>query len=149
MQKASEDITSVDIPNVKKHVGKHLMQEIETKHIASLGFKKKRFQFKVGDDVIVDIKIPDKNGFRIQKFIGRCIAITKPNSINSVFTVIKHQGTKVIKKFPMFSPLVDNVAVKTVGFSRRAKLYHLIDKNGKAARIREPKVTKKVKNKAV
>lgn len=126
-----------------------LIQKIETQHIASLGFAKQRFNFKVGDDVIVGIKVPDKNGFRIQKFTGRCIAITKPNSINSVFTVIKHQGTKVIRKFPMFSPLVDSVSVKTVGFSRRAKLYHLIDKNGKAARIREPKITKKIKNKAV
>jgi large subunit ribosomal protein L19 len=122
-----------------------LVQQIESKHITSLGFEKKRFNFKVGDDVIVDIKIPDKNGFRIQKFVGRCIAITKPNSINSLFTVIKHQGTKVIRKFPMFSPLIENVTVKTVGFSRRSKLYHLIDKNGKAARIREPKIAKKVK----
>ena len=122
-----------------------LVQQIESKHIASLGFEKKRFNFKVGDDVIVDIKIPDKNGFRIQKFVGRCIAITKPNSINSLFTVIKHQGTKVIRKFPMFSPLIENVTVKTVGFSRRSKLYHLIDKNGKAASIREPKIAKKVK----
>ncbi len=119
-----------------------LIQQLEQKHIESLGFTKKRFNFKVGDDVIVEIKIPDKNGFRIQKFTGRCITISKPNSINSVFTVIKHQGTKVIRKFPMFSPLIANVEVKTVGFSRRAKLYHLIDKNGKAARIREPKIVK-------
>lgn len=123
-----------------------LIQEIETKHIKSLGFEKKRFAFKVGDDVVVDIKVPDKNGFRIQKFTGRCIAITKPNSIRSMFTVIKHHDeNRVIRKFPMFSQLVSNVSVKTVGFSRRAKLYHLINKSGKAARIREPKIAKKIK----
>lgn len=122
-----------------------LIQKIEKQHIESLGFSQKRFNFKVGDDIVVKIKVPDKNGFRIQNFTGRCIAIKSPISSGSNFTVIKHQGTKVIRIFPMFSPLIEGVEVKTVGYARRAKLYYLKNRSGKSARIREPKIIKEKK----
>lgn len=102
--------------------------------------------FAVGDHVSVGVKIreapppgsKDKEWKeRIQHFIGDVIAI-KGRGIGRTFTVRRIvAGEGVERVFPFHSPLVASVEVVRKGKVRRAKLYHLRGKSGKAARIRE------------
>jgi len=123
-----------------------LIQQIEKEHILQMSSSIKSQGFNVGDDIIVNIKIPDKNGFRIQKFTGRCIGIKNKCSTSCSFKVLKLEGTKVVRLFPLHSPLI-SVDLKTKGYVRRAKLNYLIKQSGKALRIRTPKIVKHKKTK--
>jgi ribosomal protein L19 len=128
-----------------------IIQQIERDHINKISIANKK-NFKVGDDIIVSIYIPSEkgaksNGGRTQKIIGRCIGIRNEKSTGCTFKVLKLEGTKSVSIFHLYSPLI-SVAVKTVGYARRAKLNYLIGKSGKALRIRIPKIAKKTnKNK--
>ena len=74
---------------------------------------------------------------RLQAFEGVCIAI-RNRGLNSAFTVRKiSHGTGVERVFQTHSPLIDSVKVKRRGDVRRAKLYYLRGRTGKAARIKE------------
>jgi large subunit ribosomal protein L19 len=92
--------------------------------------------FKPGDGVRVHAKIIEGDRERIQAFEGVVLRI-KRGGANSNFTVrrISH-GIGVERIFPFFSPLIDRVEVTRVGRVRRAKLYYLRDRVGKAARIK-------------
>ncbi len=102
--------------------------------------------FAVGDHVSVGVLIreapapgsKDKEAKeRVQNFIGDVIAI-KGRGLGRTFTVRRIvQGEGVERVFPYHSPLVASVEVVRKGKVRRAKLYHLRGKSGKAARIRE------------
>ena len=93
--------------------------------------------FKVGDTVDVHIKIKEGNKERIQVFTGT--VIKRQNSgLNETFTVRKiSYGVGVEKTFPTHSPRIAKIEVKRVGKVRRAKLYYLRDRVGKAAKTRE------------
>jgi len=92
--------------------------------------------FRPGDTVRVNAKVVEGDRQRIQAFEGVVLRIRRGGA-NSNFTVrrISH-GIGVERIFPYFSPLVDSVAVVRVGRVRRAKLYYLRDRVGKAARIK-------------
>ena len=92
--------------------------------------------FQPGDTVRVNAKVIEGDRERIQAFEGVVIRIRRGGA-NSNFTVrrISH-GIGVERIFPYYSPLVDSVAVVRVGRVRRAKLYYLRDRIGKAARIK-------------
>jgi large subunit ribosomal protein L19 len=92
--------------------------------------------FKPGDSVRVHVKVIEGERERIQAFEGVVLRIRRGGA-NSNFTVrrISH-GIGVERIFPYFSPLVDKVEVTRVGRVRRAKLYYLRDRVGKAARIK-------------
>jgi len=92
--------------------------------------------FRPGDTVRVHAKVVEGERERIQMFEGVVIRIRR-GGVNSNFTVrrISH-GIGVERIFPYFSPLVDKVDVVRVGSVRRAKLYYLRDRVGKAARIK-------------
>jgi large subunit ribosomal protein L19 len=92
--------------------------------------------FRPGDTVRVNAKVVEGDRERIQAFEGVVIRIRRGGA-NSNFTVrrISH-GIGVERIFPYYSPLVDSVAVVRVGRVRRAKLYYLRDRVGKAARIK-------------
>ena len=92
---------------------------------------------KVGDTVRVHQKIKEGNRERIQVFEG--IVIKKQNGgLNETFTVRRvAYGVGVEKTFLMHSPLVEKVEVVRVGKVRRAKLYYLRDRIGKAAKTKE------------
>jgi large subunit ribosomal protein L19 len=92
--------------------------------------------FRPGDTVRVNAKVVEGDRERIQAFEGVVIRIRRGGA-NSNFTVrrISH-GIGVERIFPYFSPLVDSVSVVRVGRVRRAKLYYLRDRVGKAARIK-------------
>jgi large subunit ribosomal protein L19 len=93
--------------------------------------------FAPGDTVVVQVKVKEGNRERLQAFEG--VVIGKRNrGLNSAFTVRKmSHGEGVERTFQTFSPLVDSIQVKRRGDVRRAKLYYLRGRTGKAARIKE------------
>ena len=100
--------------------------------------------FGAGDTVIVQVKVKEGERERLQAFEG--VVIAKRNrGLNSAFTVRKiSHGEGVERVFQTHSPLVDSVTVKRRGKVRRAKLYFLRERTGKAARIKEKLTTKKI-----
>jgi len=94
-------------------------------------------EFSPGDTVVVQVKVTEGNRERLQAFEG--VVIAKRNrGINSAFTVRKiSHGEGVERVFKTFSPTVADVQVKRRGDVRRAKLYYLRGRTGKAARIKE------------
>ena len=94
-------------------------------------------EFKVGDTVKVYNKIVEGTRERIQVFEGVVIA-RKNSSVRETFTVRRMSfGVGVEKTFPVHSPRVDKITVVRQGRVRRAKLYYMRDRFGKAARIKE------------
>ena len=93
--------------------------------------------FAPGDTVIVQVKVKEGERERLQAFEG--IVIAKRNrGLNSSFTVRKiSHGEGVERVFQTYSPVVDSIKVKRRGDVRRAKLYYLRGRTGKAARIKE------------
>lgn len=93
--------------------------------------------FAPGDTVIVDYKIKEGNKERVQAYEGVVIAIRK-NGVGSTFKVrrVSH-GVATERLFMMHSPLIDSIKVARKGLVRRAKLYYLRERFGKAARIQE------------
>jgi large subunit ribosomal protein L19 len=94
-------------------------------------------EFSPGDTVIVQVKVKEGTRERLQAFEG--VVIAKRNrGLNSSFTVRKiSHGEGVERVFQTYSPVVDSVKVKRRGDVRRAKLYYLRGRTGKAARIKE------------
>ncbi|MGD9763656.1 MAG: 50S ribosomal protein L19 [Candidatus Binatia bacterium] len=91
--------------------------------------------FKPGDTVKVHVKVIEGEKERIQVFAG--VVIRKSSGgIRSNFTVRKvSYGVGVERTFPLHSPRLDKIEVVTRGHVRRARLYYLRDRSGKAARI--------------
>jgi large subunit ribosomal protein L19 len=99
--------------------------------------KKEVPQFNVGDTVRVHNKIVEGTRERIQLFEGTVIA-KKNGGISETFTVRRiSYGVGVEKTFPLHSPRVEKVEVIRTGKVRRAKLYYLRDRVGKAAKVKE------------
>ena len=98
--------------------------------------------FNVGDTVKVHVKIKEGNRERIQVFEGT--VIKKQNAgLNETFTVRKiSNGIGVERTFPVNSPKIEKVEVVRSGKIRRAKLYFLRDRVGKATRLKEKKASK-------
>ena len=92
-----------------------------------------------GDTVKVHVRVVEGEKERIQIFQGDVIA-KRNRSNRSSFTVRKvSQGVGVERIFPVYSPVVSKIEVVRRGRVRRAKLYYLSDRRGKAARIRARK----------
>ncbi len=93
--------------------------------------------FAVGDTVKVYVKIVEGTTERIQLFAGTVIA-RRGTGIEETFTVRRvTAGHGVERVFPLHSPRIDRIEVARKGRVRRAKLYYLRDKVGKAARVKE------------
>lgn len=93
--------------------------------------------FNVGDTVRVDAKVKEGNKERIQSFEGTVIA-KNHGSVQETFTVRRvSYGVGVEKVFPLHSPNVVNVEVLRQGKVRRAKLYYLRDRVGRAAKVKD------------
>ena len=94
-------------------------------------------EFGAGDTLVVNVKVKEGNRERIQAFEGVVIA-KKNRGLHSAFTVRKiSYGEGVERVFQTHSPLIDSIEVKRRGAVRRAKLYYLRERSGKAARIKE------------
>jgi large subunit ribosomal protein L19 len=126
-----------------------ILKLVETKNRSELVEKQKLPaeppQFEIGDTVDVHTRILEGNKERIQIFNGVVIA-RSGSGTREMFTVRRIvQGEGVERKFPLHSPRVAKVEVKRSGVVRRAKLYFLRDRVGKAVRLKERRGGKVVK----
>ena len=106
------------------------------KLISQSSMKEQAPEVKIGDTVKVHVKITEGDKSRIQVFEGTVIA-KKHGGINETFTVrrVAH-GCGIERVFPVHSPSVDKVEIVRTGVVRRAKLYYLRDRVGKAAKVK-------------
>ena len=98
--------------------------------------KENKPQFNVGDTVRVDVRIKDGDRERIQAFEGTVIA-KKHGGVAETFTVRRvAYGVGIERVFPINSPFVEKVTVVRKGKVRRAKLFYLRGRTGKAAKVK-------------
>ena len=115
----------------------NIIDRIGNKQIEKVLSQRQLPEFAPGDTIRVDVKVVEGARERIQAFEGVCIA-RKSNGVNSSFTVRKlSYGEGVERVFPTHAPQVAGVTVMRRGRVRRAKLYYLRGRTGKAARIAE------------
>ena len=94
--------------------------------------------FKSGDIVKVGVKVIEGDRTRIQQFEGTVIAISAGSGLSKTFTVRKiSNGIGVERIFPFHSPNIEYIKVLKEGKVRRAKLFYLRSRKGKATRIKE------------
>src|ERR1700704_4657114 len=113
------------------------------KQVEESSLKKDTPKFDVGDSVDVHTRIIEGDKERIQIFSGTVI-MKKGSGINETFTVrriVNNEGVERI--FPIHSPFVAKVLVRRSGENRRAKLYYLRERVGKAVRLTEKRKGKK------
>ena len=112
------------------------MNEI-MKHVEASSLREDKLEFEIGDTVDVHCRIQEGNKSRTQIFSGVVIA-TRGSGTREMFTVRRIvAGEGVERTFPVNSPKVEKVEVKRHGRVRRAKLYYLRDRTGKATRLKE------------
>jgi large subunit ribosomal protein L19 len=115
----------------------NLIQELEAEAIAASTSHRAVPEFRPGDTLRVGVKVVEGERTRIQNFEGVCIARAN-RGLGSSFTVRKISfGEGVERVFPLYSPNVESIEVVRRGAVRRAKLYYLRGRTGKAARITE------------
>jgi large subunit ribosomal protein L19 len=94
-------------------------------------------EFGAGDTVVVQVKVKEGNRERLQAFEGVVIG-RRNRGLNSSFTVRKiSHGVGVERSFQLHSPIIASIEVKRRGDVRKAKLYYLRERSGRAARIKE------------
>jgi large subunit ribosomal protein L19 len=115
----------------------NIIEQLEKEHVAALSKKRKVPEFGPGDTVRVNVKVVEGERSRVQAYEGVCIG-RAGGGLNENFTVRKiSYGEGVERVFPIHSPLIDSIEVVRRGRVRRAKLYYLRGRRGKAARIPE------------
>ena len=112
------------------------MNEI-IRSIEQAQLKKDVPSFKIGDTVKVEVKVVEGTRERLQAYEGVVIA-RRNGSCRETFTVRRTSyGVGVERTFPLHSPRVDSIKVTRKGRVRRAKLYYLRERSGKAAKVKE------------
>jgi large subunit ribosomal protein L19 len=115
----------------------NLLQQLEQEQVDKLAANRPVPEFQPGDTVRVGVKVVEGERERIQVFEGVCIG-RKNAGVNSNFTLRKiSYGEGVERVFPLYSPRITSIEVVRRGVVRRAKLYYLRGRTGKAARITE------------
>ncbi len=107
------------------------------KLIAQDSLKAEKPSFEIGDTIRIDVKIREGERERIQAFEGTVIA-KHGSGISETFTVRRvSYGVGVERVFPVHSPNVADIKIVRRGKVRRAKLYYLRDRVGKASKVKE------------
>lgn len=115
----------------------NIIEQLEQEQMDKIAESKSLPEFDTGDTIRVQVKVVEGTRERLQAFEGVCIA-RKNAGLNSSFTVRKiASGEGVERVFPLHSPNVAAIEVLRRGDVRRAKLYYLRGRRGKAARIAE------------
>ena len=115
------------------------LEAFEKKYLEKIKETKKIPNLNPGETLVVFVKVQEKKRTRDQAFEGMCIS-KKNAGINSSFTVRKiSYGEGVERVFPLYSPNISKIEVKTRGSVRRAKLYYLRKLTGRKAKITEDK----------
>ena len=118
----------------------NILDQIGKKQIEASLAERAIPEFGPGDTLKISAKVVEGTRERIQAFEGVCISC-KSSGINSSFTVRKiSYGEGVERVFPLYSPRIQSIEVIRRGAVRRAKLYYLRGRTGKAARIAEKTV---------
>ncbi|MER1966335.1 50S ribosomal protein L19 [Castellaniella sp. GW247-6E4] len=124
----------------------NLIETLEQEEIARLTAGRELPGFGPGDTVVVNVNVVEGTRKRVQAYEGVVIA-RRNRGLNSAFTVRKiSSGEAVERTFQLYSPQIASIEVKRRGDVRRAKLYYLRSRTGKAARIKEKLVRKAVAN---
>ncbi len=119
----------------------NLIDQLEKEEIERLG--KNIPEFAPGDTVVVNVLVVEGTRKRAQAYEGVVIA-RRNRGLNSSFIVRKiSSGEGVERTFQLYSPLIASIEVKRRGDVRRAKLFYLRGRTGKAARIKEKLPTRK------
>lgn len=109
------------------------------KQIEDEQLRKENYDFRVGDTVVLDYRIREGGKERLQKFEGTVIKI-QGSGLRQTFTVRRvAYGTGIERTFFVHSPRIEALKVTRRGRVRRARLYYLRDRVGKAAKVREKK----------
>ena len=115
----------------------NIIEQLEKEQAAALASKRKVPDFGPGDTLRVNVKVVEGERTRVQAYEGVCIG-RSGGGVNENFTVRKiSYGEGVERVFPVYSPLIESIEVVRRGRVRRAKLYYLRGRRGKAARIAE------------
>jgi large subunit ribosomal protein L19 len=115
----------------------NIIAQLNAEQVAIVVAQRAVPDFDAGDTVIVNVKVKEGDRTRVQAYEGVCIA-RSGGGINENFTVRKlSYGEGVERIFPVYSPMIDSIKVVRHGKVRRAKLYYLKGRTGKAARIVE------------
>ena len=123
----------------------NLTDKFEKKQMDAVLAQRELPEFGPGDTLRIDVKVVEGTRERVQAFEGVCVG-RKNDGIGSSFTVRKMSyGEGVERVFPLYSPKIQEIKVVRRGRVRRAKLYYLRGRTGKAARIAE-KVTNRTKS---
>jgi large subunit ribosomal protein L19 len=121
----------------------NLIETLEREAIDALTADKPIPEFRPGDTLRVGVKVIEGERTRVQNFEGVCIARAN-KGVGSSFTVRKISfGEGVERVFPLYSPIIDHIDVVRRGDVRRAKLYYLRGRTGKAARIAERRMVQR------
>lgn len=116
-----------------------IIKELESSLVATNDIP----EFKAGDSVTVHYKIREGAKERIQLFQG-VVLQRRGNGITETFTVRKiSSGTGVERIFPIASPFIEKIVVNKVGVVRRARIFYMRKRTGKATRIKERRATAK------
>jgi large subunit ribosomal protein L19 len=111
------------------------MREIQ--EIEQEGIRSDLPEFRPGDTVRVHVRIPEGDKERIQVYEG-VVIVRKRKGLQSTFTVRKvSYGVGVERVFPLHSPMIAKIDVKSRGLVRRSRLFYLRQRSGKAARIKD------------
>ena len=98
-------------------------------------------EFRPGDTIKVHVRVVEGNRSRVQVFAGVVIR-RQGGGLQETFTVRKVSfGVGVERTFPLHSPIIETIEIASRGDVRRAKLYYLRDRRGKAAKIKERRET--------
>jgi large subunit ribosomal protein L19 len=115
----------------------NIIAQLNAEQVAIVVAQRAVPDFDAGDTVIVNVKVKEGDRTRVQAYEGVCIS-RNGGGINESFTVRKlSYGEGVERIFPVYSPMIDSIKVVRHGKVRRAKLYYLKGRTGKAARIVE------------
>lgn len=121
----------------------NIVEQLEKEQQEKLAAERPVPEFGPGDTVKVNVRVVEGTRERVQAYEGVCIA-RKNDGLNSSFTVRKiSYGEGVERVFPLYSPRLDSIEVTRRGKVRRAKLYYLRGRRGKAARIAEKSMRSK------
>jgi len=115
----------------------NIIQQLEAEQAQTLAAARAVPEFGPGDTLRINVKVSEGGRERVQAYEGVCIARSN-RGVNSSFTVRKiSYGEGVERIFPLYSPRIESIIVVRRGDVRRAKLYYLRGRTGKAARITE------------
>jgi large subunit ribosomal protein L19 len=123
-------------------------QKYTKETIRDIGIQDRQFPaFEVGDAINVARRVSEGGKERVQNFEGDVIAIRR-NGISSTFTIRKIGANNVPVEMvlPLYSPVIESITLIRKGEVRRAKLYYMRGRIGKAARVKEKVITKEQKD---